>query len=244
VLVAYPEKFKGWDTTGYDGIEIYNVYTNAKEFNPVAAFFDVLWSHRSYHDLLFASVYRRPAENLSRWDQLLSRGKLTGVGGNDAHANIGITLNDKSGKRLLGLQLDPYTTSFHLVRLHVLIPAERNLDQGTLLSAIRSGNCFIGFDVFGDSSGFRFQAVSTSESKIQGEEINLAENTRLQVASPVSSRMVVFRNGSQLSDDSGLTFKEVEVRERGVYRVEVYLPQLGSPVGEQPWIISNPIFVR
>lgn len=244
MLVAYPEKFKGWDNTGYDGIEIYNVYTNAKEFNPVSAFFDVLWSHRSYHDLLFASVYRRPAENLSKWDQLLSHARLTAVAGNDAHANIGITLNDTTGKRLLGLQLDPYETSFHLVRLHVLIPAERKLDQGTLLAAIRGGNCFIGFDVFGDTSGFRFQAVSGSETGIQGDEISLAENTRLQVSSPVSSRIVVLRNGSPLSDDNGATFKEVEVREPGVYRVEVYLPQLGSPVGDQPWIISNPIFVR
>ena len=94
------------------------------------------------------------------------------------------------------------------------------------------------------ASGFRFQAVSASEIKIQGDEINLAENTPLQVTSPVSSRILVLRNGSPLSDDSGVTFKEVEVRERGVYRVEVYLPQLGSPVGQQPWIISNPIFVR
>ena len=31
--------------------------------------------------------------------------------------------------------------------------------------------------------------------------------------------------------------------ERGVYRVEVYLPQLGA-AGQQPWIISNPIYVR
>jgi hypothetical protein len=34
------------------------------------------------------------------------------------------------------------------------------------------------------------------------------------------------------------------VSERGVYRVEVYLPQLGKPVGDKPWIISNPIYVK
>ena len=30
----------------------------------------------------------------------------------------------------------------------------------------------------------------------------------------------------------------------GVYRVEVYLDQLGSLLDGKPWIISNPIFVR
>src|SRR6185436_15249797 len=87
VLVAYPQKFKGWASTGYDGIEVYNVFTNARQFSPLVAFFDVVWSHRSYPDLLFASVYKRPTENLSRWDQSLNSAKSTAVAGNDAHAN-------------------------------------------------------------------------------------------------------------------------------------------------------------
>jgi hypothetical protein len=33
-------------------------------------------------------------------------------------------------------------------------------------------------------------------------------------------------------------------REKGSYRVEVYLPNLPKPAGDQPWIISNPIYVR
>jgi hypothetical protein len=37
---------------------------------------------------------------------------------------------------------------------------------------------------------------------------------------------------------------EYVAKERGSYRVEAYLPQLGKPVGDQPWIISNPIYVR
>lgn len=244
VLVAYPEKFKGWDNIGYDGIEVYNVYTNASQINPFVAFFDVLWSHRSYRDLLFASVYKRPSDNLSRWDQTLTKSRLTAVAGNDAHSNIGISLNDSGGKRLLGFQLDPYVTSFRLVRLHVLVPAEHSLDQSNLLAAIRGGHCFIGFDVFGDTSGFRFEAVSPSETKIQGDEISLTQNLRLQIRLPVSSRLILFKDGSPFSEDSGVTFKEVEVREKGVYRVEAYLPQLGAPVGDQPWIISNPIYVR
>jgi hypothetical protein len=45
-------------------------------------------------------------------------------------------------------------------------------------------------------------------------------------------------------DETGIDNKEIGVTERGVYRVEVYLPQLGGLVAEKPWIISNPIYVR
>jgi len=120
-IVAYPEEFKNWDTPGLDGVEVYNVFTNARRINPVVAFFDAVWSKRSYPDLMFAFYLARPDEGLKKWDQALTRARLTGVGGNDAHANIGVSLKDSAGKTLLGIQLDPYETSFRLVRLHALI---------------------------------------------------------------------------------------------------------------------------
>ena len=45
-IVAYPEEFKNWDSPELDGVEVYNVFTNARRVNPVVAFFDVLWSQR------------------------------------------------------------------------------------------------------------------------------------------------------------------------------------------------------
>ena len=243
-IVAYPEEFKNWDTPGLDGIEIYNVFTNARRVNPVVAFFDVLWSKRSYPDLIFAFYFARPDEGLKKWDQALTRARLTGVAGNDAHANIGVSLKDSSGKTLLGIQLDPYETSFRLVRLHALIEANKPLDATSLLDAMRAGHCFIGFDFLGDSSGFSFTAENVEERKIQGDEISLKPETRLRVQSPVSSRIVIYKDGSVLVDETGISGKELPISEKGVYRVEIYLPQLGPLVAKQPWIISNPIYVR
>jgi hypothetical protein len=239
-IVAYPEQFQNWDTPGLDGVEVYNVFTNARRINPIVAFFDVLWSKRSYPDLIFALYLTRPDEALKKWDHALTQTRLTGVAGNDAHANIGVSLNDSSGKTLLGIQLDPYEVSFRLVRLHVLVEQNKTLDETSLLEAVRAGHCFIGFDFLGDTSGFAFEA----ENAIQGDEIQLGSGTRLRVRSPVSGRIVIFKDGAVFSDDSGISSKEVAVTERGVYRAEVYLPQLGSLVAKQPWIISNPVYVR
>ena len=243
-IAAYPEEFKSLDAPGLKGVEIYNVFTNAKQINPVVAFFDVLWSQRSYPELIFALYLKRPDENLARWDRALARSRLTATAGNDAHANIGVSLKDSSGKTLLGIQLDPYETSFRLVRLHVLIEQNKLLEAASLLDAVRAGHCFIGFDFLGDSSGFSFEAENDGELKLQGDEISLKSETRLRVQTPVPSRIVLFKNGAVFVDESGITTKEVPITERGVYRVEVYLPQLGNMVAQKPWIISNPIYVR
>jgi hypothetical protein len=235
-IVAYPQEFKNWDGTRVNGVEVYNVFTNAKQANPVVAFFDTLWSQRSYPDLIFALYFQRPDENLKKWDQALMRSRLTATGGNDAHANIGVSLNDSSGKKLLGIQLDPYEVSFRLVRLHVLINDTRPLDEASVIDAIRAGHCFIGFDFLGDAAGFAFEA----DGKIQGDEISLKPDTLLRVQSPIPGRIVIFKDGSVWVDESGITGKEFPITERGVYRAEIYLPQLGNRL----WIISNPIYVR
>ena len=245
-LVAYPEEFKSWDENQYDGVEVYNVYTNARRLNPLVTFFDGVWSYRTYPDLLFATFYERPVASLRLWDQAIARQnrKLVAVAGNDAHANVGISLRDSTGKTLLGMQLDPYDRSFRLVRVHVLVPRTEPFNSESLLKAFAAGHAFIGFDLFGDSSGFSFTATSPLEEKIQGDEISLdAGEIRLRVRSPVPGRIVLLKDGDVFREEKA-TQKEFIVGERGAYRVEVYLSQLPSPVKDQPWIISNPIYVR
>jgi len=243
-IVAYPEQFKNWDTPNLNGVEVYNVYTNARQANPIKAFFDVLWSHRAYPDLLFALYYERPTEALKKWDQALARAKLTATPGNDAHANVGLNLQDGAGKTLAGIQLDPYETSFHLIRLHVLTDLNKTLDPNQLLEAIKAGHCFIGFDLLGDTSGFNFTAQTRTETKIQGDEIALGADIHMQIYTPVASRILLFKDGAVILNESGITRKDFPVTERGVYRVEVYLPEVEAIIGEKPWIISNPIYVR
>jgi hypothetical protein len=246
VFVAYPDDFKSWDLSGYDGVEVYNVYTNARAINPVVMFFDGLWSYRSYPDLLFATFYKRPAESLRRWDSAIAvhRKRLVAVAGNDAHANVGLALKDTSGNTLLGLKLDPYQRSFRLVRVHVLMPTGGALDADALRGAIAGGHCFIGFDLFADTTGFRFTGADENEKRIQGDEITLENEVRLKVTTPIPSRIVLLRDGNPIESVTGLTVKEFTVSERGSYRVELYLPQLPGSVGDQPWILSNPIYVK
>jgi hypothetical protein len=248
-IVAYPEDFKTWDAKGYDGIEVYNVYTNARQINPIVMLFDGLWSYRSYPHLLFANFYTRPSANLKAWDQAIASSgrKLVAMAGNDSHANIGVALTDASGKKLLGLHLDPYERSFRLVRLHVLSSvgtSDASPTRERVLDAIAAGNCFIGYDIFGDTTGFRYTAQDGNESKLMGDEITLDNEVRLNVKLPVVGRIVLLKDGAAIHEVANVQMMEFVARERGSYRVEAYQSQLPKPVSEQPWIISNPIYVR
>lgn len=245
-FVAYPEQFHSWEAIPYHGIEVYNLFTNARKINYFVMFFDGLWSYSSYPELLFARFDERPDENLKKWDELTATrgGRLVALAGNDAHANVGLNLGDASGKKLLQIQLDPYERSFRLFRTHVFIEKDKALSAESLMEALANGHSYIAFDLFCDASGFRFTAVNPSERKIMGDEIKLEGGVRLSVSSPVASRIVLFKDGQKIQDKSDASSLDVTVNQKGVYRVELYLPQLGPLLQDKPWIISNPIYVR
>ncbi len=245
-FVAYPGESGNWQSTTADGIEVYNLFTNARQINRVVMFFDGLWSYRSYPDLLFANFFARPNENLKRWDEAVANHhNLVAIAGNDAHSNVGLSLNDSSGQQWLGIKLDPYERSFRVVRTHVLIPKDQALTRDALMEAISKGHCYISFDIFGDPAGFSFDAEDLAGNgfkTIMGGRMPSAGQTRLTVKSPIFCRFVLLRDGSVFEQKSGIN-ADFTVDRPGSYRVEAYLDSLPAPARGQPWIISNPIYL-
>lgn len=243
-LVTYPHKFKAWNED-IDGIEIFSLHTNAKSMNPATFLFNAIWSYSSYPELTLAKYFRRPAKNLKKFDELAKNRKLTLFAGTDAHSNLGIHVGDDSNNKYINLKFDRYETIFKLVRNHILLPKDTELNQENLLAAIKNGNVFIGIDILGDSSGFSFIAENENEIKTLGEEI-LLESGRVELKSksPKTARFVVFRNGEKAFEAENKSEINFTADREGAYRVEVYLNSLGSPFDQMPWIISNPIYVR
>jgi hypothetical protein len=151
-------------------------------------------------------------------------------------------VNDAAGKQWLGVKLDPYERSFRTVRTHVLIKKDKALSSSSLLEAIALGHCYLSFDIFGDAKGFSFTATG-AEQKIMGDEIDFASGLSLKAGAPLNSRFMLLKDGSTVDQRSGAT-ADFPISAPGVYRVEVYLDSLPAPVKGQPWIISNPIYVR
>jgi hypothetical protein len=247
-VLGYPEQVRGPAPEGFDAVEVYNLYTNSKRISYALLFFDGLWSYWGYADLLFTDFYERPDANLKRWDETNAAGRqrVYAVAGNDAHSNVGLSLQEQTGRKLLDLKLDPYERSFRVVRNHVLLEKGQPLDADSLLRAFRSGHTYFAFDLFGDASGFRFTADNGTDKRVMGDEISSGADGRVQlsVRSPVKCRTVFFRDGRAVKEVKDSAEAELAVEGAGVYRVEVYLDQLGSLLEGKPWIVSNPIFVR
>ena len=244
-LAAYPSESQSWQTTSVDGVEVYNLFTNTRGINPAVMFFDGLWSYGRYPELMFANFFARPTENLKRWDDAMTRSnrKLVATSGNDAHSNVGLSLNDASGKQWLGVKLDPYERSFRTVRTHVLIKKDKALSRESLLEAIALGHCYVSFDIFGNAKGFSFTLNGAGPQKILGDEIEFIQGLSLKAAAPLNARFMLLKDGRVLDQRAGIT-AEFPVSDAGTYRVEAYLDSLPAPVKGQPWIISNPIYVR
>lgn len=244
-LVTYPEKFKSWDSN-FDGVEVFSLHTNAKKMNPFTALFDAIWSFPKYPELMLASYFKRPEENLRQFDEVASERKIGLIAGTDAHSNIGFHLfSDDARNTGLGLKIDPYERIFRLARQHVLIETDKPLTTENLVEALKNGRSFIGFDVIADSSGFSFTGRSHDFSGYLGnDDLSMGHNLWLKASSPSAARIVLLRNGLSVTaaqDSTELLFKP---EDPGTYRVEVYLDQLGPPFDKMPWIISNPIYVR
>jgi hypothetical protein len=192
---------------------------------------------------MFANFFVRPTDNLSLWDQATSASnrKLAAIAGNDAHSNVGLSLNDASGKQWIGVKLDPYERSFRTVRTHVLIPKSQGLGRESLLAALSQGHCYLSFDIFGDPKGFSFEVENSD--KIMGDDTASTSQMGLIAKSPLASRFVLLKNGVPVDHASGAAAR-FALNGGGSYRVEVYLDSLPAPAKGQPWILSNPIYVR
>jgi hypothetical protein len=244
-VLGYPEELRGAWPGGFDAVEVYNLYTNAKAAKGPVLYLNGLWSYAGYPDLLFATFYERPSETLRRWDEAnaASRARLPALAGNDSHANLGL---GGEGEGLSGFKLDPYSLSFRLVRNHVLVEKGTPFDSDSLLAALRAGHSFIAFDLFGDPTGFRFTADNGRDTRIQGDEIALpaAGGVRLTARAPLKCRMLFLKNGQVFQEKRDTSSAVLTVDGPGVYRVELYLEELGRLLEGKPWVISNPIYVR
>jgi hypothetical protein len=246
-LITYPEKFKSWDSN-FDGIEVFNLHTAAKQMNWLTALGDLIWSYPSYPELTFAKNFARPDANLAKFDEIAAKRPISLFAGTDAHSDLGVHLLGTDGRqKLINIKLDPYETIFRIARIHVLVPSSDELNRLTLLHAIEQGNFFVGLDAVGDTSGFRFSVENYGLiSSDHGPPILPSGVSRnLEVRAPLPSRFVILKNGEKYVEVSSPAVAiETPVSEPGVYRVEVYRDDLGPPFDKMPWIISNPIYVR
>lgn len=221
-----------WELQDYTGIELWNYMSEFKSYltGKTAAVRSVFNPDR---------VISGPfPETLALWDRLLREGRrVKVVGGSDAHAH---TYSLGPLKRTVF----PYEHLFRCVNTHVLTSApldgDFERDKQLILSALREGTAFVGYDLPSPTRGFQFTAQGHNTDAVMGEWLRMGHGVTLQMAAPRVADMRLLMDGEVILRETEGTHRTYIANHPGVYRVEVYIHYSGRPRG---WIFSNPIFV-
>lgn len=221
-----------WNVRGFDGIEIWNYFSEWVGGAKSAA-------RTIYGAFRWESLIRGPQpETLAKWDEFGLNGRVPGIGGLDAHG---------TRRRLLRREITvmPYARAFRTVRTHVLLhdrlTGKLNEDRDRVIGALKEGRAYVANWQWGDPRGFSFIGRRGPEVVAMGEEVSAAGGTlEFEVQIPVVAEVRMLRNGKAVKTISGRTLTYTS-GESGVYRVEVFRKR---PVRNRAWIFSNPIYIR
>lgn len=217
---------------GFTGLEVWNYMSRFKDYlqNRMDAVRHVFRPE--------AIVVGPNPRTLALWDQLLAMGhRVVAIGGADAHGTR-YTFGP------LSHVVFPYDFLFSCVNTHVFTKApltgEAAIDRDLIFQALHQGRAFIGYDIPGDTRGFRFSAQGQNAQAIVGEQIRLGHGVTLQALVPARSRIRVLCRGEVVAEEVNVVNLTHVVREPGAYRVEAWREYNGR---ERAWILSNPIYV-
>lgn len=223
--------WNAWNVKGYTGISIWNYCSRWRDaVTSIVKGFYCYYINRTHQ-------IGPDDETLRKWDELTQTRKVVGIGCSDAHAH-------RVRYGFLKLTIFPYEYLFKTVNTHVLLskPLTKDFhaDRRMIYDALKHGHCFIGFDLYWNSRGFRYWAEKGRTRFLMGDGMDLSADIVLKVEVPRMGIIRLIHNGKLI-----LTKKErfitVPVKHKGSYRVEVYSKNfLGSPL---PWIYSNPIYI-
>jgi hypothetical protein len=225
-FIDHAERFRSWDVAdagSLDGVEIYNLHANIKDADRRAT---ILRGLLLSPGPMLRRTIECPPTNLQKWDTLLARQRAPVVSGGDAHAQYWSQL-------LAGGVVGLYERVFKITTTHVLV---RELDEASVMDALRRGRSFVAFDIWRDATGFAFTATDGATKWWMGDDVPWSEALTLRVTVPYYGTIMLVKDGKTVATQHTNTF-QFKPPGPGVYRVEVFFKdKLG--------ILSNPIYVR
>lgn len=221
-----------FNVTNFQGIEIWNYLSQWKDGirGIISGIYLLFFPHKGLTG---------PYTEVMRWlDELQAKGEPVMVfGGSDAH-NTRISLGP-----LKLATIGPYYYSFRCINMHIL--TENRLtgvfenDKKEVYSALEKGRSWVGYDFFHNSRGFRFSAKLKELSFPMGTKVNLKPGLYFEIVVPKKAKVIVKKDGTRWKELYG-DFFHLNIKEKGVYRVEVYHKHRLS---YRPWIFSNSIWI-
>ncbi len=222
---------------GFNGMEIYNRHTDAKDEKAFDDYFraamknPAAWEklaklENQYPDEVFAAGTDYWPSLFAKWDKEASAHPFTGMAANDAHKN----------QTYLGVTFDPYEVSFRNVSTHILA---REVTDESMRESLKAGRVYVAHDWLCDPTGFNFAAGNNNGVYDMGDRVPMLKNTRLTAKLPIAAAVRFIHNGVTVSESEG-SQASFTPTEPGAYRLEAWLTVDGE---QRPWIYANPIYL-
>lgn len=238
-IVAHPDSpkselaWKDWDAP-FDGIEWLSADSEWRDESR-ARLSRVLFDYLLRPAPALASLLDRPVATFKHWDELLSRRRVVGLAGIDAHGGIGRGM-EEGGKRRPALGSIPsYEASFRTFTTRAILDRPFSGDAGTdareLVAAIRTGRVFTLIDAVASPGFLRAESEGPGQAHVD-------------YAVGDGGELFMVRDGhDSLPLQAGPAGRyELPAKDiTGVVRFEVRLPKApGTP--PVPWIVGNPLY--
>ncbi len=234
-----------WDVSGLTGIELFNFFSGWRRQGGLRVGIAAAVYPFSPRRALAAGLDWEP-RLFEKWDRMLAERDVVAWIGLDAHGRLTVPW---------GLQLPwpSYRSVFEMARNHLVLDeplvGDAAKDRASIYRALKNGKGFMSFDGLADGSRFRFYAEDGFREWPIGSHVpvELVETGSLRlvasVEAPAGTRLRLLKNGASLVESTDRALS-LPVDGPGVYRVEAILDSRFVPGRrEQPWIVSNPIFV-
>jgi acetyl esterase/lipase len=237
-FLSHLEETPNANAEGFQGMEIYNRHTDAKDEPAFDEYFRAAmkdpakWAElarldRLYPDEVFGAGTDYWPTLFAMWDKESASHPFIGIAANDSHKNQ--TYN--------GVTFDPYEVSFRSVSTHILA---MELTPAAIRNSLRQGRAYVAHDWLCDPAGFAFVAINNNGVYNIGDRAPMLTRTRLSAQAPVSTNLRILHNGAVVAQSTGAQI-EFTPTEPGAYRLEAWLDIDGE---QRPWIYANPIYLE
>ena len=216
-LASHIEFSKTAQLVGVDGIEITNLHSILVD----RSYFGFLWTwfkalYPPNWDLAYI-FNDEILKNLPRWHYLNQEIHLPAFAGNDTHDNYRLFYK-------LGPKLGSYNNTLKLITTHIWAD---ELSEKSVIEAIKNGQSYFAFEIFGNTKGFKFYAVENYDGKkiisVQAPPHKDTKNTTLKI----------LHDGRVVKKGTGILLN-LKNPSPGNYYTEIWK-------NGKPWIFSNPI---
>jgi acetyl esterase/lipase len=236
-FLSHLEETPNPSSEGFQGMEIYNRHTDAKDEKEFDEYFKgamkdpAEWARlvdkqKKYPDELFGAEADYWPSIFALFDKELARHPFTAIAANDSHQN----------QIFQGTIFDPYEVSFRDVSTHILA---RELTEPSIRESLRKGRTYVAHDWLCDPAGFTFVGGNNLGVFAIGDQVPMTRGTVIVARLPVAAKLKLIHNGVAVSESTGseMTFSP---KETGAYRLEAWLAVDGE---ERPWIYSGAIYM-